>query len=74
MKKISAVIRSPLLCGMYAKEDRKLMSQQQISKANKEAFLVLSQYNCDEQNAEGFIKKLTGSVNELLAKPDKTVK
>ena len=59
---------------MYAKEDRKQMSQQQISKANEEAFLVLSQYNCDEQSAEGFIKKLAESVNELLAKPDETTK
>lgn len=60
---LHAVVRSPLLCDKYAKEDRKLMSEQQASKAKREAVAVLSQYKFNEKNADSFLKELSESIN-----------
>ena len=60
---LHAVVRSPLLCDKYAKEDRKLMCERQASKAKREAVRVLSQYKFDEKNADILIKDLSESIN-----------
>ena len=38
MKKLQAVLISPLLSDLYAKHKRKTMTQREISRANKKAF------------------------------------
>ena len=43
LKMLHAIIRSPKLCDIYSKQEQRLMTQQQIAKANHEAYLKLRQ-------------------------------
>ena len=53
-----AVIRSPLLCDIYSKQDRKIMNQKQLASANKEAFATLRESGLDEADPQKFINEL----------------
>ena len=66
LKMLHAVIRSPKLSDLYAKEERKHMTAQQITQANKEAFKKLRQNTVSEKNAKKFIVDLSSSVNQSL--------
>ena len=63
---LHAIIRSPKLCDLYSKQERKIMTEKQIEQANKEAFTRLRFSNINESNATGQITSLCNSVNEAL--------
>ena len=58
LKILFAIIRSPMLCDMFHKEERKRFETEQIEKRLQESIHILRQYNFDEGNAEPFVSNL----------------
>ena len=63
---VHAIVRSPKLSDMYAKEEIRLRTEKRIVYERKEAFRNLRGSNVDETTAPDFIKGLSDSVNMSL--------
>ena len=58
LKILYAVIRTPKLCDLFHRAERRRLTEKHIQDADKEAYLSLRQYKVNENNAEKFIENL----------------
>lgn len=63
IKILFSVIRSPLLCNVFYKTERKLYEKEKLDSINQQCVLTTRQYNLTPENATGFIKKLHKQVD-----------
>ena len=56
-------MRTPKLCDLYHKTERKKLTEKEIAQANREAILNLRQEKVSEQNYPTFINELVGTVH-----------
>ena len=66
LKMLNCVIRSPVLCDLYAKQARKNLEDKQKAKLDTEAYTNLLQMNGFQKNSAIFIKQLADSVTNSL--------
>ena len=64
------MVRFPLLCDVFHKEERKKFNKIEIEKDDQDAIMFLRQYKVDETNAQSFIENLVQTIHSLL--DDKT--
>ena len=65
LKILYAMIKSPKMCNMLHKAERKRYSAEQLKQVNDSAILTLRQYKFDE-NADMFVEKIHGVVVDQL--------
>ena len=69
LKILYAMIRSPKLCDMMYKAERKRFEKEQLEKINQESIHTLRQYNFDSDNASGFVERIHTTIHKLLEDP-----
>ena len=62
----NAVIRTPKLCDMFHKAEKKRLTEKEISIANQSAITNLRLFKVDETNSAAFIEDLSVSVHHEL--------
>ena len=65
LKILYAMIRSPKLCDMLQKAERKYLTQERLKQVQESAILTLRQYRFD-QNVNQFVDQVYGAVTEQL--------
>ena len=56
------MIRSPILCDMFQKEERRRFETELLEKRLEDSIHILRQYNFKEENAQLFVQNLHNQV------------
>ena len=66
LKILQAILRTPKLCDIFHKTEKRRQTEQNIQTENQRAFKFLRTLNIDETNATSFIEKLANDIHVQL--------
>ena len=62
LKILYAVIRTPRLCDLFHRAERRRLTEKHIIEADREAHLCLRKYKVNDKNADNFIEDIAVEV------------